>query len=152
MKTVKIYRMDPSKFPQERLTILRLYWGTVLLLSIGALVFINLRKLPLAALWWLPLIVGLLLYYMANAVRNAQRNFDEYTLEWDGETVKQNMPDMPEMVLQAAEITQVEVTRQGLELSTRTHRNVLTIPATLAEADIAELKQVLSQQARSDRS
>ena len=151
MKTLKIYRMDQKKFPPERLTILRMYWGTILLLSIGALVFITLRKLPLSALWWLPLIVGLLLYYTANAVRSAQRSFDEYTLEWDGETVKQNTPGMPEMVLRAREIANVELTRQGLELSTRTHRNVLTIPANLADADLAELKEALSQPAHSSQ-
>ena len=146
MKTLKIYRFDQNKFPQERRTILRLYWGALLLLCIGAFIFINLSKLPLSALWWLPIIAGLLLYYMANAVRNAQRNFDEYTLEWDGVTVKQNSPGMPEMVLRAEEITSLQVTRQGLELSTRTHSNVLTIPASLAEADLAELKEALSHQ------
>lgn len=145
-KTVKIYRMDPAKFPRERQTILRLYWGTTISLIIGAFIFITLRKLSLDFLWWLPIIVGLLLYYMTNAIRGAQRNIDEYSLEWDGETVKQNTPGMPELILRVDEIANLEVTRQGLELSTGKHHNVLTIPSSLSEADISELKDALSKQ------
>jgi hypothetical protein len=143
MKIVKVYRMDPARFPQERKTILKLYWGTAFFMVIGTLVFITLSNLPLSSLWWLPIILGLVLYYMSNAVRRAQRNFDEYTLEWDGEMVKQNTPGMPELVLRVNEITSLEITRLGLQLSTRTHRNVLTIPADIAEADLAELKAEL---------
>lgn len=149
MKTMKIYRMDPNKFPQERMTILRMYWGTLLLLCVASLVFITLRNLPLSSLWWLPIIAALLLYYMSNAIRNAQRLIDEYTLEWDGETLKQNTPGMPEMLLRAADISHLELTKRGLELSTTTHHNLLTIPDGLSESDLAELKEVLSKPVRS---
>ncbi len=137
--------MDPAKFPGERRTILRLYWGTTFALIVSALAFITIRNLPLSALWWLPIIVGLLLYYMANAIRKAQRNIDEYTLEWDGETIKQNTPGMPELILHVDEITNFELTRQGLELSTSKHQNVLTIPTSLSKADITELTDTLAK-------
>ena len=138
--------MDPTKFPRERQTIHRLYWGTTAALIIGSLLFVTIRKLPLSFLWWLPIIVGVLLYYMANAIRNTQRNINEYTLEWDGETIRQNTPGMPELVLRVAEIANLEITAQGLELSTSKHHNVLTIPSSLSEADIAELKDGLTKQ------
>ncbi|HSN94493.1 MAG TPA: hypothetical protein VLR89_05475 [Anaerolineaceae bacterium] len=149
MKKPIIYRLDQKKFPHERLTILRMYWATIILLIIGAFAFITLRKLPLSALWWLPIIAGLLIYYMSNAVQKAQRTFDEFTLEWDGETIKQNTPGMPELVLKAEEIANLELTRQGLEISSLKHQNVLTVPANMAEADLAELKNALSQAASS---
>lgn len=147
-KTVKIYRMDPTKFPKERQTILRLYWGTIISLIIVAFIFITLRKISIEFLWWLPIIVGLLLYYMANGIRVAQRNIDEYTLEWDGETVKQNTPGMPDLTLRVNEIANVELTREGLELSTQKHHNLLTIPSSLSEADLAELKDELTTHLR----
>ncbi len=143
-KPVKIYRLDPDKFPRERKTILRLYLGTNTLLIIVSLVFIAFRKLPLVSLWWLPIIVGLLIYYMTNAIQNAQRNINEYTLEWNGDTVKQNTPGIPELTLPIDEITHLELTERGLELSTSRHKNVLTIPSSLSEADLEELKQALS--------
>ncbi len=136
--------MDPGKFPKERQTILSLYLGTSLLLIIGALVFITIRKLPLGSLWWLPIIVGLLIYYMRKAIQNMRRNINEYTLEWNGETVKQNTPGMPELTLRVDEITTVEQTNRGLELSTSKHHNVLTIPSSLSEANLVELKAALS--------
>ena len=138
--------MDPTKFPKERQTIRRLYWGTTVALVVSSLAFITIRNLPLASLWWLPIIVGLLIYYMANAIRKAQRNIDEYTLEWDGETIKQNSPDMPELVLRVNEISNLELSRQGLELSTQKHHQVLTIPSSLSEADLTELKDELTRQ------
>lgn len=144
-KTVKIYHLDKTRFPQERKTILKLYWGTAFLLIGGTLGFITLSHLPLSSLWWLPIIVGLVLYYMSNAIRNAQRNFNEYTLEWDGVTIKQNTSGMPELLLRVNEITSLELTRLGLQLSTRTHHNVLTIPADLAKTDLAELKAELEE-------
>ena len=114
-------------------------------LIIGSLLFVAIRKLPLSFLWWLPIIVGVLLYYMANAIRNTQRNINEYTLEWDGDTIRQNTPGMPQLVLRVAEISNVEITAQGLEISTSKHHNVLTIPSSLSGADIAELKDGLTK-------
>ncbi len=142
-KIVKVYRLDPKKFPKERKTILSLYLGTTVLLIIGAFAFITIRKLPLGSLWWLPIIVGLLIYYMSNAIQNSRRNINEYTLVWDGETVKQNTPGMPELTLRVSEISNLEITRQGLELSTHRHQNVLTIPANLSETDMVEIKDAL---------
>ncbi|MEA4811269.1 MAG: hypothetical protein VB108_01715 [Anaerolineaceae bacterium] len=141
---MKIYRMDPAKFPKERQTILKIYLSTLAVLGLGAAVFAFVRRLPLGTLWWLPVILALLVYYMVNAIRNTRRIFDEFTLEWDGAALKQNTPGLPELFLPASEIALVDETKQGLQLSTKTHTNVLTIPHTLSDEDFKELKEELS--------
>ena len=141
---MRIYRLDPNKLERERLTIKRMYLTTLGALAVGSIVFVLVRRLPLGALWWLPLIGLLLLYYLWGALRKNERLFDEYSLEWDGKMLQQNTPGMPEQVVQAVNIREVERHVTGLMLSTEKHHNILTISRLLKDEDLNALEAELS--------
>lgn len=139
---MKIYRLDPEKFPRvQRNTILTYFFLS--LVGLGVF-YLNIGNALFNQAWMLiPLVFFAFTLAGWLSLRDRRRYWDEFEIIIRDNALTRRAPKLPDYTIKKSAMRGFKEVRQGIIIATASSENTLIIPRDLPDNDYRKLKQTL---------
>jgi hypothetical protein len=139
---LKIYRLDPDKFPRvQRNTILTYFFLS--LVGLGVF-YLNIGNALFNQAWMLiPLVFFAFTLAGWLSLRDRRRYWDEFEIIIRDNALTRRAPKLPDYTIKNSAMRGFKEVRQGIIIATASSENTLIIPRDLPDNDYRKLKQTL---------